>query len=277
MILFKSDELKQLRDFIFNSCGIWFNDSKLTVMANRVRTRMQARNITKPNDYLVLISSPDDRAEIEGLINSITTNETYFFRYEAQFDIFLNVILPEIVKLKISENNRQLRIWSAGCSTGEEPYTIAMCVLEAVSFPKIWDIFLYATDISTDVLYKASDGKYSHSAIEKVPKRFLDKYFMDTNGEYVVNNKIKKMVLFEYSNLLDAIFEKDFDLIFCRNVLIYFNDETKTVILNKFYDSLKDNGYLFLGPSEMIRGLADGYKMMNLRDAIFFKKVAKNI
>ncbi|HOX28284.1 MAG TPA: protein-glutamate O-methyltransferase CheR [bacterium] len=265
-------QLLKFRDLIFTNCGLWFGDSKLSILANRIRTRMKESGVSDPDEYLRLICSPDDRAEISTLINQVTTNETYFYRSESQIDSFKNIILPKLMEKKVAANDRRIRIWSAGCSSGEEPYTLAICILETIPFHSIWNIEIYATDISTEVLNKASEGRYSRRAIEKLPKEYLAKYFVERDGFHIINNTVKKMVEFDYANLIDAYYESDFDIIFCRNVLIYFKDETKKDIINKFWGSLVDDGYLFLGPTEMIRGLVEGFKMVTLKDSVVFQK-----
>jgi chemotaxis protein methyltransferase CheR len=268
-------QLLRFRDFIYENLGLWFGDSKLPVLQNRLRIRMGKLGVDA-DKYYALIRSEDDRAEIEKLINVITTNETYFYRCESQMDSFREIILPRMVEEKIAAGNRSLKIWSAGCSTGEEPYTLAMCIFETIPFHSIWDILIYATDLSTDVLNRALEGKYNKRAIERMPADFLKKYFdLRENGLYYVNNAIKKVVDFEYSNLVDAYYDTDYDIIFCRNVLIYFRDETKKMILNKFYDALKPGGYMFLGPTEMVRGLVDGFKLISLKDSVVFQKAPR--
>ena len=272
MINISDTQLQRFRDFIFNTCGLWFSDSKVIILANRLKIRMKALKITDPNRYFSIISNPDDKAELEILINLITTNETYFYRCESQMETFSRTVLPEIVREKVTKNERRLRIWSAGCSTGEEPYTIAICLQEAIPFHKIWDICIYATDISTEVLGKACEAKYAQRAVSRVPQDILKKYFAVKDGYHTLQDGTKSLVDFEYMNLVDSIYEIGFDVIFCRNVLIYFRDETKSQILERFYDSLADGGYLFLGPSEMVRGLVAGFRMILMKDAVVFRK-----
>jgi chemotaxis protein methyltransferase CheR len=265
-------QLVRFRDLIYNNCGLWFGDTKLPILGNRILTRLKESGIADAERYYRAISSDDDRAELSKLINMITTNETYFWRAESQMDSFRDIILPRLTEKKVATNNRKLRIWSAGCSTGEEPYTLAICILEAIPFHSIWQIEICATDISTEVLNKALEGCYSKRAVEKLPEEYLRKYFTERNGQYLISNTVKKMVEFDYANLADTYYESEFDVIFCRNVLIYFKDESKKEILARFHGSLLPNGYLFLGPTEMIRGLADGFKMLTLKDCVAFQK-----
>ncbi|HOO55599.1 MAG TPA: protein-glutamate O-methyltransferase CheR [bacterium] len=272
MIQLTDKQLMMFRDLIFDSSGLWFGDSKLSILGNRIKTRIREYGAESPDYYFKAISSDDDRGELSHLINLVTTNETYFYRSESQMDSFRNIILPNLAEKKVAEGNRDLRIWSAGCSTGEEPYTIAMCMLETIRFHSIWNFYIYATDISTEVLTKAMEGKYSKRSIEKLPEEYLTKYFTYRDGTYQINNTIKKLVEFDYQNLIDAYYEDGFDVIFCRNVLIYFKDKSKREILNRFYDSMNDGGYLFLGATEMIRGLVDGFKLIALKDCVVFQK-----
>lgn len=272
------DQLVLFQDLIFRSCGLWFNDSKLSILENRIRTRMKETGATDPKAYYNKLAHSDtDRAELSTLINILTTNETYFYRCETQIDSFSKVILPRVVEQKVASGKRKINIWSAGCSTGEEPYTLAMCMLETIRFHSIWEFKIYATDISTEVLERAMEGIYNERAVERLPKEYLEKYFRKEKDKYIINNAVKKLVEFEYTNLVDSYYEKDFDIIFCRNVLIYFKDETKAEIISKFRDSLTENGYLFLGPTEMIRGLTEGFKMIALKDAVVYQKIPRVI
>ncbi|MFH1539495.1 MAG: CheR family methyltransferase [bacterium] len=272
MINFFGSQLERFRDVVFETSGLWFSDEKLPILSNRLQQRMKACGISDPLKYMDMLSSPDDRAELANLINLVTTNETYFYRCEAQMNRFCHDVLGEIVKTKTAKNERKLRIWSAGCSTGEEPYTISICINENLPFHRIWDIYVYATDISTQVLANAFEARYKGRSVAQLPMELLKKYFDEKEGYYLVKDSVKRYVDFEYMNLLDAVYEKDFDVIFCRNVLIYFRDETKADILKKFHDSLVEGGYLFLGPSEMVRGLVDGFRMKVFKDAVVFQK-----
>ncbi|MFC1474407.1 CheR family methyltransferase [bacterium] len=276
MQVIQRDQLLQFQNLIYRACGLWFNDSKLPILENRIKMRLREIGLDDPTEYFNRLASSDvDRAELSTLINQLTTNETYFYRCESQIDSFRTIILPELSEQKVAADDRTIRIWSAGCSTGEEPYTLAMCLLETIQFHSIWNIGIYSTDISTEVLGRALEGVYNQRAIERLPEEYLEKYFRVEGDKYIISNTVKKLVDFEYMNLIDAYFETGFDVIFCRNVLIYFKDETKTGILNSFYDSLNDNGYLFLGPTEMIRGLVDGFKLTTLKDSVVFKKVPR--
>ena len=268
-------QLLRIRDYIYETSGLWFGENKLPVLENRLKMRMRNLTLDDSAAYYSRLASPDDRAEFEVLINHITTNETFFYRCEAQMDSFRDIVLPKLIDKKVAKNDRTLRIWSAGCSTGEEPYTIAICIFETLNFYNIWDINIYSTDISTEVLTRALEGKYNKRAIERMPKPLLEKYFVEKDGFYYINNVVKKVVEFEYMNLVDAYYEDNFDMIFCRNVLIYFRDESKRDILNRFYDSLKEDGLLFLGPAEMVRGLVDGFKLVSLKDSVVFQKVPR--
>ncbi|MEW5946900.1 MAG: protein-glutamate O-methyltransferase CheR [bacterium] len=272
MIDISASLLARFRDFIYGACGLWFGDTKIAILSNRLKMRMKARGVHDPDAYYSMISNPDDKAELELLINLITTNETYFYRCETQMATLAAKVIPEIAKKKLAADDRRIRIWSAGCSTGEEPYSIAICLQESLPFRRLWDVRIYATDISTEVLMKAMEARYNRRAVAGMPEELLKRYFAEADGCYSLRGTIKNVVDFEYLNLVDAVYETGFDLIFCRNVLIYFRDETKTQILEKFYNSLVDGGYLFLGPSEMVRGLAKGFKMLVMKDSVVFRK-----
>ncbi len=268
---FTNKEFQKFRDFIYNATGIWFSENKKNSLFNKISSRMQKIGIDSLNDYFSIITSIDDRGEYENLINEITTNETYFFRNKPQFDALNNFILPKIISEKIAKNEKKIRIWSAGCSTGEEPYSISISLLEQLRFASMWDIYILATDISTEVLLKAEEGRYNEKAIKMMDSNILKKYFEYNDSSYIIKDSVKKLVKFEYQNLVDVIFEKDMDIIFCRNVLIYFKEDFREKLLDKFYFSLKNGGYFFVGHSEMIRDKR--FKMIFFKDTILYQKV----
>lgn len=272
IINFTNSQLTGFREVIFETSGLWFGDDKLPILSNRLKQRMKECGVGDPEEYSAILKDPNDRAELMKLINLVTTNETYFYRCEAQMNRFCSEIVEELIRRKTAAGERKIRIWSAGCSSGEEPYSISICLNEVITFRQIWDLYIYATDISTEVLATALEAKYRQRSIAQMPRHLLKKYFVEQDGLFVLNERIKKIVDFEYLNLVDAAYGQDFDVIFCRNVLIYFRDDTKAEILKKFYKSLNPGGYLFLGPAEMIRGLAAGFRMKVFKDAVVFQK-----
>ncbi len=256
------EEFKKFSALIHNESGIYMKDSKITLLSNRLRKRLNALSLTEFSDYydyLQKLTGEAKRKEYEELLDVVSTNETYFFRNERQFEAFSDYCLPEIAKNK---KNKRLRIWSAACSTGEEPYTLAICVLENMKYFLDWKIEIIATDIAPSVLDFARDGFYSGRRIEKVPPQFLKKYFTledKDKGVYAVNDELRKMVDFQYHNFFKSPFPMDIDVIFCRNVMIYFDKNHQTKLVADFYKSINEDGYLFIGHSETLHSISDDF------------------
>lgn len=256
------DEFKKFALLIYEESGIYMKDSKITLLSNRLRKRLNALSLSEFTDYynyLQKLTGEAKKKEYEELLDVVSTNETYFFRNERQFEALSDFCLPEIAKTK---KNKRLRIWSAACSTGEEPYTIAVCVMENMKHLAGWNIEILATDIAPSVLEFAKDGFYSGRRIEKVPPELLKKYFSiedKEKGVYRVNDDLKKMVNFYYLNFFKNPFPKDIDIIFCRNVMIYFDKIHQKKLVSGFYDSIVDDGYLFIGHSETLHSISDDF------------------
>lgn len=201
-------------------------------------------------EYLDAVFDDPSGREVANLINKLTTNHTYFMRESEHFDHLREVFLPQAEK-RITDND--LRIWSAGCSYGNEPYNIAMCLDEYFGIKRSeWDLKILATDISFNALRQAARGIYTEKALEPLPEVWREKYFDKTShGLYQVKERIRRNVVFKYHNLMDEInFKKKFDLILCRNVMIYFDDDTKSDLCKRFYDATEDGGYLYIGHAE---------------------------
>jgi len=276
MKTFTVEDFIKFKKLIYERAGIHFEDRKITFVKRRILERMEILKINKVTDYYKLLRFADkDRKEFQNLINILTTNETYFFREFYQLEVFGEVLLPEIEEKRGKEGVYKIKIWSAGCSSGEEPYTIAIILKEILDDYKIWDIEILATDIDENVLNKANKGIYSKRSIKDVPPSYLEKYFIKIGEDYKVKDEIKKMVTFEKLNLFDTpamIRKKEYDFIFCRNVLIYFNDESRKKVVNLFYNSLNYNGYIFLGHSESMSRITTVFKMRKVRDTIVYFK-----
>ncbi len=254
------EEFKRFARLIYDESGIFLKDSKITLLSNRLRKRLQALRLENFADYYDYIDKLTDRSnEIEQLIDVVSTNETYFFRNERQFDAFSQQCLPELARKK---TEKRLRVWSAGCSTGEEPYTLAICVLDASHLFSGWEIEIIATDVAPSVLDFARKGEYSGRRIEKVPEATLKKYFTQ-DKEYPevfhVNDSVKRLVRFQYLNLFKNPYPPNLDVIFCRNVMIYFDREYQKRLIAGFARVLSGNGYLFVGHSETLHSISEDF------------------
>lgn len=248
----KESEFIELTTMIKNDYGINLS-SKKNLIEGRLSNMLVEKGFDNFTDYLTFLHADMSKSEMTNLINKITTNHTFFMREKNHFDYFKNVVLPNI-----SHNvpEKDLRIWSAGCSSGEEPYTLAMILQDYFGKQKVlWDTKVLATDISVKVLGMAEKGIYPDEAIDTLPNNwkmnYLKKY---DNGNYQIEDDIREEVIFRIFNLMDGTFpfKRKFHTIFCRNVMIYFDQKTKNELVNKFYNITEPGGYLFIGHSESL-------------------------
>lgn len=266
------EDFSRLRDIIYREAGIKLNDLKKVLMQSRLIKRLRELKLDNFRDYHdYLVDHYDD--EKINFINAITTNKTDFFRENDHFEYMKNVILPGIDKKGLNE----IRIWSAGCSTGEEPYTIAMTVFDYYGRRKMPELLLLATDIDTQVLQKAINGIYAEERVATVDEDIIKTYFDPVGGDpcnYAIKDFVKSKVYFRRLNLLQDEYpmKKKFDIIFCRNVIIYFDRETQTRLFENFYRYLKDDGYLLIGHSENITSITNKFV---LAGRTIYRKVLK--
>ena len=251
MQLSDSDFHRMVR-FMQDNYGINLKQKRLLINS-RLSASLQAQGYTSFKEFVDDLLNKKDKEQIEFVLNKLTTNYTYFMREKDHYDFFMKVILPDITKR--NEHKKVLSIWSAGCSTGEEPYNISMCLKEYFGTKAAaWDTRVLATDISQRALVEARDPSYELPA--DIPPEWRRKYFIrrqDGSGLYTVTPEIRKNVIFRTFNLMDPIrFKLKFDVIFCRNVMIYFDQPTKDALIQRFYDASNPGGYLLIGHSENI-------------------------
>lgn len=253
MIAITDKEFRQLAEYIKFNYGIHLKEEKKALVTGRLYNVLVQHGFNSFSEYFNYIISDKTGTAITTLINKITTNHTFFMREAEHFEHFRDRILPY---LKATVKDKDLRIWSAGCSTGEEPYTLAMILNDFFDKEKAWwDTKVLATDISSRALERAVEGKYLNEQISPLSIDWKIKYFNKLDSETsVVNDKIKNEVIFRKFNLMDSVFpfKKKFHVIFCRNVMIYFDNETKAELVNKFYEATEYGGYLFIGHSESL-------------------------
>ena len=272
--------LIHIRDLIYESAGIFQADNKLRLLEDRCQKRMQFLGVATLRDYYdCLTSKPMHHAELVSLLNEITVGETCFFRNRPQLDGIRNIVLPRIVEARTKLSMRQIRIWSAGCSTGEEPYTLAMILLEeAQARLKGWTFELLATDLNERSIAHAKAGSYGEYSIRNLDPRFRSKYFDVGGNKFSVKPEVKEMVSFSRLNLLDdagMIFMKGLDLILCCNVLIYFDASSKKKVIQHFFTDLLPHGYLFLGHAESLYGISEEFRLVHLPSATAYVKPEK--
>lgn len=261
MITITDKEFRKLTDYIKVNYGINLKEEKRNLVTGRLHNVLMQNNFNNFSDYYDYIIKDKTGDAVITLINKITTNHTFFMREADHFFYFRDRLLPT---LKTTVNDKDLRIWSAGCSSGEEPYTLAMIIDEFFGKEKVgWDTKVLATDISKKVLEKATKGIYSSEDIFPLPFNWKINYFTKLDNEQsVVVEKIKNEIVYRKFNLMNEIFpfKRKFHIIFCRNVMIYFDMKTKTQLINKFYDMTEPGGYLFIGHSESLNREATRYK-----------------
>jgi chemotaxis protein methyltransferase CheR len=269
-------DFEQLRDFIYNICGMYFHTTKKYFLESRLTRRMDAAGTKTYPEYYLLLKSPRGSEELKFLMDEITTNETYFFRNVPQLTALENKLLPELVEVKNKMGFRKLRIWSAASSSGEEAYTMAMILLEKrPDLLKDWIIEIVGTDINETVIAQAKEGIYNAYSVRNIPELYKRKYIREDNGKFILSPEVKEFVTFNKLNLYEdskMIFMKSFDFIFCANVLIYFDTASKSKVLQHFYNNLQPYGYFFVGQSESLHGVNDKFKMVHFPGGFVYKK-----
>ncbi|MBX3328008.1 MAG: protein-glutamate O-methyltransferase [Nitrospira sp.] len=248
-----TEEFQQFRTLIYDESGISLNDQKKGLVASRLSKRLRELGLSTFSDYYKQVTGDPSQEEFTRMLDLISTNKTDFFRESKHFDYLREEILPHLAQEK------RIRIWSSACSTGEEPYTIAMTLFDGVSDPGQWDCKILASDLSTRVLAKAAAGVYDAERVQDVPPETVRRHFLRGRGasEHLLKVKphLSTMIQFRRLNLMDDQFpiKSPLDLIFCRNVMIYFDRPTQERLVNKFYRYLKPGGYLFIGHSESLQ------------------------
>jgi len=275
LIPLPDDVFRLLRDFIHDYCGIFFDDGSKFLLERRLNRRLEQHQLKNFEEYYHFLRYDRRREEeLVVLIDNLTTNETYFFRESAQLRAFSDEILPELRAKK--PERKSLRIWSAGCSTGEEPYTIAILLLESGDWWRDWQVEIMGSDISQRVLHTARKGLYKQGSHRATPPDMLKQYFVEEGkGDYRIIDSVRRLVSFSYVNLLDPFktsLIRDLDIIFCRNVIIYFDREAKKKVIGTFYDKLREGGYLLLGHSESLINISTAFTLRTLRNDMVYQK-----
>jgi chemotaxis protein methyltransferase CheR len=275
----------RLKSFITGRSGLYFKDHDMRDLEDVIADRTRACGFDSAVSYYSYLTTSEKKEdELRELLNRLTINHTYFFRNEPQFDALKKNVLPDILGRKAAEapagEKPKLRIWSAGCSTGEEAYSIAITVKELVLDVSAWDIQIIASDASTDALDKARRGVYSKNSVRSVDSEYLERYFArrsrhDGAEDYAVSDDIKNMVSFVFHNLIVDEYPADFDVIFCRNVVIYFDMDTTMRVMTRLHSSLADGGYIFIGYSESLYYMPEKFRMISSDEAIYYGKIAR--
>lgn len=258
-------EFKAISELVYSKFGINLTDKKRNLVNGRLQKILKKYSLKNFSEYLTMLKEKNKDSLYSELVDEISTNHTYFYRESQHFDFLIDRVLPEIKAYHSKNKSFNFKIWCAASSSGEEPYTLAIHLLEYFGTEyKKWDGGLLATDISEDILSKAQKGIYAEENIIKVPPKILAKYFDLKDNKYYVKDILKNEILFRKLNLVSPTFplKGNFDLISCRNVMIYFDKKTREVLLNKMYKLLRPGGYLFVGHSESLNGLKTPFKFV---------------
>ena len=274
-IVMTDEEFRLIRDIIYSHCGLFFDSDTKYLLEKRLARRLPLHQFKGFRDYYHFLKyDRKSDQEMSDLMDILTTNETYFFREAFQLKALTEEILPEIKADKEGRGERTLRIWSAGCSTGEEPYTIAMLILEAGAF-RDWRVEIIGTDISHRVLQHSRKAVYGASAFRSTDDHYIRRYFHPQENGYKINDVVRELVTISHLNLFDqnrlALLGK-MDVIFCRNVIIYFDQAAKKKIIESFYRMLHDGGYLLLGHSESLMNISTAFALKHLKNDMVYQK-----
>lgn len=271
------DIFRLIRELIRNHCGIYFDDKSLFIVQRRLARRLQLHRMKDYREYYHFLLYDKNRdEELQAIMDILTVNETYFFRGETQLTAFSEEILPELRER--NKDRRRINIWSAGCATGEEPYTLAMLISERGGFEG-WDINILGSDISQKALKTARSGVYRKNSFRSTNPYFIKNYFQeDTGGNYIISNKVKALVNFNHLNLLDLFKVRlvgEMDVVFCRNVLIYFDQAARKKAVENIFSALVDGGYLILGHVESLINISTAFLLKHLKNDMVYQKPFK--
>ena len=269
-------QLRKLRNYLNGEIGIFVEDSKMqSIYKRKIIKLLKEKGYSDFEDFYKDLILKRSSVLRQDLINVFMVNETYFFREKYQFDTLINYVLPELDTLR--PKNEVINILCAPVSTGEELYSIAIMLMEEGTLIKKRDFMLLGIDIDSDAIAKAKEGIYSERSVHKLPSEIIEKYFVKIGNKYRVKDFLKKAVNFKIVNVMDKYQMKKlgmFDVIFSRNMLIYFDEKSKREVIATFYSILKNNGYLFLGHAERVPSDITLFKSLKLGESFVYKKAA---
>lgn len=267
------DEFNLFRDYFYRKTGIHFDNSKRYFVDKRLQERIESTSSRSFRSYFSLLRMSPDDGELQEVTNSMTINETYFLREEYQFRCMVQSLLPEIVRTK--QSGSRIRIWCVPSSSGEEPYTLAMFLLECWPGIHQWDVELISSDIDTAILERARHGRYSARSVQLLPAPWLKKYFIRHTNEFQLVDEIREAVEFTRVNLIkesDTKHYRDFDIIFCRNLLIYFDDISRKQAVSALHSALRPGGFICLGHSESMNRISEHFIARKFPEAIVYQR-----
>jgi chemotaxis protein methyltransferase CheR len=284
-------ELKLLQALVYQECGMYFDERRMDFLQNRLQGRLKECRSDSFYSYYRLLISPDGKQELSRLLENLTINETSFFRSKSQLDLFHKYLLEDIFRKKQERGDHTLRFWSAGCSTGQEPYTMAMLVADGLAYyslrkpsaspsvspkplvPAPWKLEIMASDINYSVLRAGQEGIYSETQMASVDYSYRLRYFDKVGERYAVKKQLKELVHFDFHNLKTQYLPRGNDAIFCRNVMMYFDQAEQRRVVEKFRRCLNPEGYLLLGHAESLRGLSDDFAMVHRNGGTAYQRI----
>lgn len=268
------EDFKKFREYFYRKTGMHFDDGKRYFVDKRLQERIEQTDSSSFRDYFVMLRFQASGEELQQLINTMTVNETYFFREEYHFSCLVKSMLPEIVANK--KDNESIRIWSMPCSSGEEPFSIAIYLQEYWAQLERYNVELMASDIDTDILKQASLGRFTKRSVQNMPSHLKSLYFKELlDGDYQLIDDVRQSVEFSRANLTELADTRRFrkvDVIFCRNLLIYFDDVSRRQAAEAFYDALNPGGFICLGHSESMSRISGLFSVRKFPDAIVYQK-----
>jgi chemotaxis protein methyltransferase CheR len=289
--LLTESELKLLQALIYQECGMHFDERRTHFLEDRLQRRLKECQLDSFYAYYRLLISPQGKAELALLLENLTVNETSFFRNKAQLELFQREALEDVLKRKNERRDYNLRLWSAGCSTGQEPYTLAMMIADALAYyqlrnpvtpdnsypkpliPAPWHLEILASDISYSVLRAAQEGFYNEHQMSTVDYGCRLRYFDKAGDRYVVKKALRELIHFDFHNLKTEYLPQRNDMIFCRNVMMYFDEAEQKRLVEKFYRCLNPHGYLFVGHAESLRGLSEKFQMVHHNSGTAYQRI----
>lgn len=272
-MLFSEQAFNYLQTFLRNESGLELDATKTYLVEYRLKPIIQVEKLQSIEDLVQKMQQPNTAALKKEVVEAMTTNETFFFRDQKPFEVFKKIVIPDLAAR--NQNTKTLRIWSAAASTGQESYSIAMCLFDIIPFVNTWKIEILATDIDDTVLIQTAAGKYTQYEVKRgLTEEHLKRYFTQQDDKWIVKEDLRKLVKIMKVNLLNpALYLGSFDCVFCRNVLIYFNVDNKKLAIKKIASSLKPDSYFFIGSTESLLGISDDFLLQkNDVSTIYYKK-----
>jgi chemotaxis protein methyltransferase CheR len=284
-------ELKLLQALVYQECGMHFDERRTHFLQDRLQRRLKECHLDSFYSYYRLLISQEGKDELAKLLENLTVNETSFFRNKAQLELFQHDLVEDLLKRKQERNDYSFRMWSAGCSTGQEPYTMAMLVADALAYyylrnpqpsesplpkpliPPPWRVDILASDISYSVLRAAQEGAYNEHQMSSVDYGYRLRYFDKVGDRYCAKKSVKELIHFDFHNLKTEYLPQRYDVIFCRNVMMYFDEAEQKRLVEKFYRCLNPRGYLLVGHAESLLGLTDKFQMVHRNAGTAYQRV----